>query len=176
MKNRSDSFIALGVVACSLIVLGALTYALSGWRPGKSRNVLFVDYPDVTGIRVHSQVRYAGAPAGTVSEMRLLTDEERMATANATVRVTLERPAGSTPVGVEPLPKEPARLREVMRANHERANHVVLDAREVQPRDGRFECTLKLPAELPWPRLTVRAFAATRTDSALGVLTLPVSK
>ena len=89
MKNRSDSVIALGVVVCSLVVLGALTFAMSGWRPVKNKHTLLIDYPDVTGIRVHSQVRYAGAPAGTVAEMRLLTDEERKATANATVRVTV---------------------------------------------------------------------------------------
>jgi phospholipid/cholesterol/gamma-HCH transport system substrate-binding protein len=90
MKNRSDSLIAISVVLCSLVVLAALTFALSGWRPVKNKNSLQIDFPDVTGIRVHSQVRYAGAPAGTVTNMRLLTDEERVATANATVRVIVE--------------------------------------------------------------------------------------
>jgi phospholipid/cholesterol/gamma-HCH transport system substrate-binding protein len=90
MKNRSDSLIAISVILCSLVVLAALTIALAGWRPVKNKNALQIDYPDVTGIRVHSQVRYAGAPAGSVIDMRLLTDEERVATANATVRVTVQ--------------------------------------------------------------------------------------
>ncbi|HET6407731.1 MAG TPA: MlaD family protein, partial [Chthoniobacteraceae bacterium] len=90
MKNRSDWIVAVGVLLSSVVLLGALTFALSGWRPQKSKYSLLIDYPDVTGIRVHSQVRYAGAPAGTVTNMRLLTDEERIATANATVRVTVE--------------------------------------------------------------------------------------
>lgn len=90
MKNRSDSVIAISVVLCSLVVLGALTFALSGWRPTKSKHAIQIDYPDVTGIREHSQVRYAGAPAGTVTNIRLLTDEERIASANAAVRVTVE--------------------------------------------------------------------------------------
>jgi phospholipid/cholesterol/gamma-HCH transport system substrate-binding protein len=90
MKNRSDSLIALSVLVCSVVVLAALTFALSGWRPQKSKHSLQIDYPDVTGIREHSQVRYAGAPAGTVTHIRLLTDEEREASANAAVRVTVE--------------------------------------------------------------------------------------
>jgi hypothetical protein len=96
--------------------------------------------------------------------------------AEATVRLTLERPLGSVPVGLEPLPKDPTKAREVMMANHERANSVVLATYEVRPRDGRFECSLKLPAKLPWPRLTVRAFAASKTEVAVGVLTLRVRK
>ena len=76
------------------------------------------------------------------------------------VRLTLERPIGSTPIGLKPLPKDSAKAREVMMANHKLANSVVLETCEVRPHDGRFKCTLKLPAKLPWPRLTVRAFAS----------------
>jgi len=90
MKNRSDSLIAISVLLCSVVILAALTFALSGWRPTKSKHSLQIDFPDVTGIREHSQVRYAGAPAGTVTNIRLLTDEEREASANAAVRVTVE--------------------------------------------------------------------------------------
>lgn len=87
--NRSDYLIAVGVIACSVVVLLALTFALSGWKPTRNQRVLYVDFPDATGIRLHSAVRYAGAPAGKVSEMRLLTDEERNATNWSAVRVTL---------------------------------------------------------------------------------------
>jgi ABC-type transporter Mla subunit MlaD len=88
--NRSDILIALGVLACSLLVLAALTFALSGWQPGGRGRTLMIDYPDVTGIHRHSAVRYAGAPAGTVVETRLLTDEERIASGGAAVRVTIK--------------------------------------------------------------------------------------
>ena len=33
----------------------------------------------MTGVKLHSEVRYAGAPAGTVAAIRLLTEEERSA-------------------------------------------------------------------------------------------------
>lgn len=88
--NRSDYIVAAGVLGCSLILLAALTFALSGWKPGRKMRVLYVDFPDVTGIHVHSPVRYAGAPAGRVSAFRLLTDAERSATNWSAVRVTLE--------------------------------------------------------------------------------------
>lgn len=88
-SNRSDYIIAAGVIGCSAVILVALTIALAGWKPGSKSRVIYVDFPDVTGIHVHSPVRYAGAPAGTVSEMRLLSDSERSATNWSAVRVTL---------------------------------------------------------------------------------------
>ena len=89
-KNLSDYIVAFGVLACSLVLLAALTIALAGWQPHKKGRSIEIDYPDVTGIREHSQVRYAGAPAGTVVKIRLLTDEERTATNWSAVRVTVQ--------------------------------------------------------------------------------------
>jgi virulence factor Mce-like protein len=92
-KNSSDYFIALTVVVCSVVLVAALTIALTGWSMKKGGRTLEVDFRDVTGIRVHSEVRYAGAGAGQVSAVRLLTPEERASLpeeqrSNA-VRVTL---------------------------------------------------------------------------------------
>jgi len=78
-KNLSDYIVALTVILCSVVLLGALTYALSGRHGSPSDRTLEIDYPDVTGIKVHSDVRYAGAIAGTVSDIRLLTTAEREA-------------------------------------------------------------------------------------------------
>ena len=78
-KNASDYFVALSVIACSLVLFGALTYALGGWKPASNGHTLAIDYADVTGVKLHSEVRYAGAPAGTVTDIRLLTEEERKA-------------------------------------------------------------------------------------------------
>ena len=78
-KNASDYFVALSVIACSLVLLAALTYALGGWKPASKGRTLEVDFADVTGVKLHSEVRYAGAPAGTVSAIRLLTEQERNA-------------------------------------------------------------------------------------------------
>lgn len=91
-RNLSDYLVALAVIACSLVLLGALTVALSGYRLQKPSRTLQIDYEDVAGIKVHSEVRYAGAPAGRVIAMRHLTAAQRVAEPNTkdAVRVTIE--------------------------------------------------------------------------------------
>jgi ABC-type transporter Mla subunit MlaD len=100
-RNLSDYIVALVVVACSLVLLGALTIALSGYRLKKPERTLQINYEDVTGIKVHSEVRYAGAPAGRVIAMRHLSAAERGASENKkdAVRVTI-----SLDDGIPPLP------------------------------------------------------------------------
>ena len=78
-RNLSDYLVALAVIACSIVLLGALTVALSGYRLKKPTRTLQIDYEDVTGIKVHSEVRYAGAPAGRVIAMRHLSAAQRAA-------------------------------------------------------------------------------------------------
>jgi ABC-type transporter Mla subunit MlaD len=102
-RNLSDYIVALAVVACSLVLLGALTIALSGYRLKKPARTLQINYEDVTGVKVHSEVRYAGAPAGRVIAMRHLSAAERGASENKkdAVRVTI-----SLDEGVPPLPTD----------------------------------------------------------------------
>jgi ABC-type transporter Mla subunit MlaD len=100
-RNLSDYIVALSVIACSAILLTALTIALSGYRLKKSTRTLQIDYEDVTGIKVHSEVRYAGAPAGRVIAMRHLSVGQRESAPNKknAVRVTV-----SLDDNVPPLP------------------------------------------------------------------------
>jgi len=102
-RNLSDYIVALAVVACSLVLLGALTIALSGYRLKKPARTLQINYEDVTGVKVHSEVRYAGAPAGRVIAMRHLSVPERGASENKkdAVRVTI-----SLDEGVPQLPSD----------------------------------------------------------------------
>jgi ABC-type transporter Mla subunit MlaD len=90
-RNLSDYIVALAVIACSVVLLAALTFALSGFRLKKPSRTLQIDYEDVTGIKLHSEVRYAGAPAGRVIAMRHLSGAERSKSANKrdAVRVTV---------------------------------------------------------------------------------------
>jgi phospholipid/cholesterol/gamma-HCH transport system substrate-binding protein len=90
-KNLSDYLVALSVIACSVVLLAALTIALSGYRLKKPDRTLQINYEDVTGIKVHSEVRYAGAPAGRVIAMRHLSAAERGKSGNTkdAVRVTI---------------------------------------------------------------------------------------
>src|SRR5439155_24500119 len=102
-RNLSDYLVALSVIACSIVLLGALTFALSGYRLKKRTRTLQINYEDVTGIKVHSEVRYAGAPAGRVIAMRYLTAQEREAYVNKkdAVRVTV-----SLDESIPPLPAD----------------------------------------------------------------------
>jgi ABC-type transporter Mla subunit MlaD len=90
-RNLSDYIVAISVILCSLVLLAALTFALSGYRLKKPTRTLQINYEDVTGIKVNSEVRYAGAPAGRVIGMRHLTANEREALPNKkdAVRVTV---------------------------------------------------------------------------------------
>jgi ABC-type transporter Mla subunit MlaD len=102
-RNLSDYIVALSVIACSAILLAALTMALSGYRLKKPARTLQIDYEDVTGIKVHSEVRYAGAPAGRVIGMRHLSAGQRESASNKrnAVRVTV-----SLDENVPPLPAD----------------------------------------------------------------------
>src|SRR5712671_5645420 len=102
-RNFSDYLVALFVIACSVVLLGALTFALSGRQLKKPTRTLQINYEDVTGIKANSEVRYAGAPAGRVIAMRHLTAKEREASANKrdAVRVTV-----SLDEGIPPLPSD----------------------------------------------------------------------
>jgi len=102
-RNLSDYFVALFVVVCSIVLLAALTFALSGYRLKKPTRTLQINYEDVTGVKVNSEVRYAGAPAGRVIAIRHLTAKEREASTNKqdAVRVTV-----SLDEGIPPLPAD----------------------------------------------------------------------
>jgi hypothetical protein len=93
----------------------------------------------------------------------------------AHVRIVAERPVGGAPADVEPLPKEPGPERDrAMMRNHERSNRFAVAEAETEVKGGGFDVKLVLPAKLPWERLNLRAYAATETEEALGVLTLDV--
>jgi ABC-type transporter Mla subunit MlaD len=99
-KNLSDYLVALSVILCSIVLLAALTFALSGYRLKKPARTLQIQFEDVTGIKVHSEVRYAGAPAGRVIAMRHLTAAERAKLSNKrdAVIVTVELDDGLPPL------------------------------------------------------------------------------
>lgn len=90
-KNLSDYLIATVVVGCSIVMLAALALALTDLTFGPKGRTVEVDFDSITGIRAHSQVRYAGAPAGEVRSIRVLSLAEKDSLANKAnnVRVTL---------------------------------------------------------------------------------------
>jgi ABC-type transporter Mla subunit MlaD len=103
-RNLSDYLVALFVIACSVVLLAALTFALSGYHLKKPTRTLQINYEDVTGIKVNSEVRYAGAPAGRVIAMRHLTAKERESSTNKSdavrVMVSLDEGIPSLPTDI----------------------------------------------------------------------------
>jgi len=80
-----------------LVLLGALSLALSGTDLNRPKGLLTIDLPNAVGLDRQAQVRYAGTIAGRIRSLRPLTDEER----------TKESPGCSIRVIVEirhPLP------------------------------------------------------------------------
>lgn len=76
-KNASQYIIALTVIGCSLTLLAAMTFALSGYHWGSPRRTLNIDFHDATGIKLHTPVRYAGAVAGRVVEINYLPQSKK---------------------------------------------------------------------------------------------------
>jgi hypothetical protein len=97
--------------------------------------------------------------------------------AGATVRITLRRPAGSLPTGLEPLPDKPAEKRtRIMTENHRRANNWVLAAQEIKASGNSFECELELPGKLAADKVIIQAYAAGEKDAAYGIEVLQLKK
>jgi len=88
-KKASDSWVALSVIACSIVLFIALAMGLSGRVLVPDGHTVHVRFRDITGIKVSSQVKYAGAPAGSVSVARMLTTAERKADPGHLVEITL---------------------------------------------------------------------------------------
>ncbi len=115
--------------------------------------------------------------AGAVQPGALLTVQGRVPArlAGARIHLTLERTVGSVPDDLQPLPKGAGRDR-VLLANHNKANRFVLATADCTARDGAFEARLDVPGKLPWPRVLLRAYAATDTEEGQTVLSLDVRK
>ena len=73
-KVRSDFLIAAAVILCSLVLLGALSLAISGTDLNRPKALLTIDLPNAVGLDRQAQVRYAGTIAGRIRSLRPLTD------------------------------------------------------------------------------------------------------
>lgn len=88
-KRASDAWIAISVIASSVVLFIALVMGLGGRVLVHDGHAVRVRFHDITGIKVSSQVKFAGAPAGSVSGVRMLTATERAADPNHLVEIAL---------------------------------------------------------------------------------------
>jgi hypothetical protein len=91
----------------------------------------------------------------------------------ARVWLTLERTVDSIPKDLKAVPLVASATHEqVILSNHERANRFVLAASEGTVEADRFQGTLDIPKQLPWPRLIMRVYAANEREEGMAVQAL----
>lgn len=91
IRNPGDWVIASAVILCSAVLFAALAMALTGTFLGTPGHVLYADFADISGLDVNSEVKFAGASAGVITGVRILTPEERRELDNPenSIRVTI---------------------------------------------------------------------------------------
>ena len=76
-ENRINAIIAIGTVIAAVIMLGALSMAIGKWSLSSHQHQIVIKFPNASGILANSEVRYAGAPAGRVKEVRLIARQDQ---------------------------------------------------------------------------------------------------
>jgi ABC-type transporter Mla subunit MlaD len=75
---RADFLVAALVILCSVVMLAALSLAVSGAHLTRPQATLTIDLPSAVGLDKQAEVRYAGASVGRIRSVRPLTDDERL--------------------------------------------------------------------------------------------------
>ncbi len=91
IRNPGDWVIASSVILCSVVLFTALAMALTGTFLGTTGQVLYADFEDISGLDINSEVKFAGAQAGLITGVRILTPAERLELENPnnSIRVTI---------------------------------------------------------------------------------------
>jgi len=91
IRNPGDWAIASVVILCSAVLFAALAMALTGTFVGPPGHVMYADFTDISGLDVNSDVKFAGASAGVITGVRILTSSERLELENPanSIRVTI---------------------------------------------------------------------------------------
>ena len=71
-ETQSNALIAISTVVAAVVMLVALSFAIGKWSLGGHHHQIIVRFPNASGINANSEVKYAGAPCGTVKLVRLI--------------------------------------------------------------------------------------------------------
>jgi len=72
-ENKINATIAIATLIAALLMAAALSFAIGKWSWGNHGYDLIIKFPNATGITPNSEVKYAGAHAGRVKEVRLIS-------------------------------------------------------------------------------------------------------
>jgi len=76
-ENTSNKMIAIATLIAAVLMCAALSFAIGKWSWGQNGYELHVKFPNATGITANSEVKYAGAHAGRVKQVRLLSRQDQ---------------------------------------------------------------------------------------------------
>ncbi len=76
-ENKINATIAIATVVAAVLMCAALSFAIGKWSFGQSGYELIVKFPNATGISANSEVKFAGAHAGRVREVRLIPRQDQ---------------------------------------------------------------------------------------------------
>jgi ABC-type transporter Mla subunit MlaD len=76
-ESKINATIAISTVIAALLMCAALSFAIGKWSFGNHGYELIVKFPNATGINPNSEVKYAGAHAGRVKEVRLIPRQDQ---------------------------------------------------------------------------------------------------
>jgi ABC-type transporter Mla subunit MlaD len=71
-ENKINATIAITALIGAVLMAAALSFAIGKWSWGQTGYELIIKFPNATGITPNSEVKYAGAHAGRVKEVRLI--------------------------------------------------------------------------------------------------------
>ena len=76
-ESKINATIAISTVVAALLMCAALSFAIGKWSFGKTGYELIIMFPNASGITPNSEIKYAGAHAGRVKEVRLVPRQDQ---------------------------------------------------------------------------------------------------
>jgi ABC-type transporter Mla subunit MlaD len=76
-ENKINATIAITALIAAVLMAAALSFAIGKWSWGQNGYELIIKFPNATGITPNSEVKYAGAHAGRVQQVRLISRQEQ---------------------------------------------------------------------------------------------------
>src|SRR5271154_4373222 len=76
-ENKINATIAITALVAAVLMAAALSYAIGKWNLGSSGYKITIKFPNAIGINPNSSVKFAGANAGTVREVRLIPRKDQ---------------------------------------------------------------------------------------------------
>jgi len=75
--SRINAFIAGLALVAAVLMCAALSFAIGKWSFGSSGHTYILKFPNATGITPNAEVKFAGAPCGRVTALRLIAPKDQ---------------------------------------------------------------------------------------------------